>query len=144
MIQRMIALVTKELIQIRRDPVLLIFALVGPMLQLVMLGNAISKDIVDIPVGIIDYDLSPLSREIIAALDNTSELEVVRYPQSMEEAQRLIDSNDLMAVVVIPRLFMEETRSGTEVPQIQVILDGGNSSFTAGRALSAAQGAVVK
>jgi ABC-2 type transport system permease protein len=142
MIHRMAALVTKEFIQIRRDPVLLIFALVGPMLQLVMLGNAISRDIVDIPVGIIDYDVSPLSREIIAALDNTSELQVVRYPQSMQEAEALIDSSEVMAVVVIPRLFMERTRSGTDVPQIQVVLDGGGSSFTAGSALRAAQGAV--
>jgi ABC-2 type transport system permease protein len=44
--------------------------------------------------------------------------------------------------VVIPHGFMEGTRSLTQTPQLQVILDGGTSSIIAGRALGAAQGAV--
>lgn len=142
MFNRIAALIQKELLQLIRDRVLLLFALIGPMIQLTMLGQAISRDIADVPVAIVDYDMSSLSREIITALDNTVELEVIRYPESLDEARWLIDSGEVLGVVVIPRGFMEHTRSASEVPQIQVILDGGNSSFIASRALGAAQGAV--
>ncbi len=142
MLHRMMALITKELIQITRDRVLLFFALFGPTAQLMMLGRAISMDIVDIPVAVVDYDLSSLSREIITALDNTNELQVLRFPASLDEAREMIDNGDVMAVVVISHGFMEGTRSAAEVAQIQVVLDGGSSSFMAARTLGAAQGAV--
>lgn len=141
MIHRLASLINKELLQIMRDRMLLIFSLVGPALQIILLGNAISVDIQDIPVAIIDYDRSPLSREIITALDNTAELEVVSFPDNLEEARREMDTGDVLAVAVIPRDFMDELQSPTMVPQMQVFLDGA-SSIIAGRALGAAQGAI--
>lgn len=141
MFHRLISLIKKELIQITRDRILLLFALLGPGIQLVMLGRAISTDIQDIPVAIIDYDLSPLSREIITALDNTTELEIVSYPPNLQVARNEIDKGQVMAIAVIPRDFMQDIQTPTTVPQIQVILDG-SSFLIAGRALGATQGAV--
>ncbi len=142
MLNRLASLVQKELIQFTRDRVLFVFALMIPAAQLVMLGHAISQDIVDIPVAVVDYDLSSLSREIITALDNTRELQIIQFPDDLGQARALIDDGEIMAVVVIPRGFMEGTRSLSWVPQMQVILDGGTSSIIAARALGAAQGAV--
>lgn len=141
MIHRLASLINKELIQFTRDRILLTFVLVGPAIQLIMLGRAISQDIQDIPVAVIDYDLSPLSREIVTALDNTRELVVAFHPDNLQEARTLMDDGDVMAVMVIPRGFMAGTRTTTEVPQIQVFLDG-VSSLIASRTLMAAQGAV--
>src|SRR5574341_195523 len=142
MLYRIVTLVQKELIQITRDRVLLAFLFFFPILQLMMLGRAISQDIVDIPVAIIDYDASTLSREIITSLDNTPELKVIYFPTDLEEARRLIDTGEVLGVVIIPRGFMEGTHALDEAPQIQVIIDGGSSSYQAARALGAAQGAV--
>src|SRR5574341_681628 len=122
----MFALIAKELRQISRDRILL--------------ANAISVDIVDIPVAVIDYDLSPLSRDIITALDNTQELKVVAFPADLDQARHLIDSGQVMAVGVIPRGFMAGLASN-HPPQMQVFLDG-VSSLIAARALGAMQGAI--
>ncbi len=141
MIYRLRTLITKEILQFVRDRVLFTFALLGPALQIMLLGRAIGQDIANMPVAVVDYDLSPLSRQIITALDNTRELVVAYYPTNLDEATRLINRGEVMGIVVIPRGFMEGTRSATAVPQLQVIIDG-VSALVAARTLSAAQGAV--
>lgn len=141
MLHRLTALIIKELTQFTRDRILFVSSLVIPLLQIILLGNAISVDIQNIPVAVVDYDVSPLSREIITALDNTTELTLDYYPGSLGEARTLMDNNIVTGIVVIPRNFMADSRSTTITPQIQVILDGSHS-FVAGRALAAATGAV--
>jgi ABC-2 type transport system permease protein len=141
MLHRLVTLITKEIIQFTRDPVLLAFSLLGPALQIMLLGRAIGQDISNMPVAVMDYDLSPLSREIVTALDNTDELVVAHFPTDLDEASGLIDRGAVMGIVIIPPGFMQDTQSATEVGQIQVIIDG-VSSLIAARTLGAAQGAV--
>lgn len=141
MLHRLRSLIGKELIQYLRDPVLLAFSLLAPAIQIVLLGQAISQDVQNMPIAVIDYDVTPLSREIITALDNTGELTVTTYPGDLDTARALIDSGEIIGFVVIPRGFMQGTLSPDEVPQVQVVIDG-QSALTAGRTLSAAQGAV--
>lgn len=141
MLHRLASLINKEVIQFARDPVLVAFVLIAPILQIVLIGQSISQDVQSMPVAVVDYDLSPLSREIITALDNTDEIAVSAYPDRIEDAQRLVDDGDVIGMVVIPRGFMRDTRSATEVAQIQVIIDG-SSSLIASQTLGAAQSAV--
>lgn len=141
MLNRLGSLIAKEIIQLSRDRVLLAFALLGPAIQIVLLGRAVSQDIQNVPVAVLDYDVTTLSREIITALDNTRELAVSHFPGSLAEAQTLIDRGDVMALVVIPPGFMRDVQSASQVPQVQVVIDG-VSSLIAARTLGAAQGAV--
>ncbi len=141
MFYRLGSLIRKEIIQFTRDRILLSFSLLGPMIQIILLGRAIGQDIQNIAVAVIDYDVSPLSREIVTALDNTRELSVDYYPKTLDDARQLVDRGDVMGIVVIPPDFMRDIQSATEVPQIQVVIDG-VSSLIAARTLGAAQGAV--
>jgi ABC-2 type transport system permease protein len=138
---RLGALIQKELIQILRDRLLIFFAIVGPAMQLYLMGNAVSSDIAGIVVAVIDQDHSELSRDIITALDNTQELVVTHFPQTLAEARHLIDTGEATGIVIIPPNFSADTETGVDVPQIQVILDG-THIITAVRALGAAQNAV--
>ncbi len=85
MIYRLRTLITKEILQFVRDRVLFTFALLGPALQIMLLGRAIGQDIANMPVAVVDYDLSPLSRQIITALDNTRELVVAAVQRAKAE-----------------------------------------------------------
>jgi len=141
MLHRLTALIQKELIQFSRDRVLLLFALLGPAIQLMLLGRTIGQDITNIPIGVIDYDHTALSREIATALDNTSELIVAYYPDDLPEARQLVDNAAILGFIVIPDNFQRDSLDPTITPQVQVVIDG-NSSIIAGRTLQAAQGAV--
>lgn len=141
MFNRLSSLIAKEIIQFTRDRVLLAFSLLAPALQIVLLGRAIGQDIRNMRIAVVDYDLSPLSREIVTALDNTQELVVAYFPDDLKEAEELIDRGEAIGLVVIPRGFMRGAQSALEAPQIQVIIDG-VSSLIAARTLGAAQGAI--
>ncbi|GAB4474963.1 MAG: ABC transporter permease [Anaerolineae bacterium] len=141
MFNRLYAVISKELIQYTRDRILFAATLLAPLIQIVLLGNAVGSAIRNLQVAVVDYDHSPLSREIITALDNTDELVVAYFPGSLEEAQKLVDRGQAIGVVVIPPGFMEETRSPNSTAEMQVILDG-TQTLTAGYALSAASEAV--
>ncbi len=140
-LNRLGALIQKELIQILRDRMLVFFAIVGPALQLYLMGNAVGSDITGLVVAVIDQDRSVLSREIITALDNTRELEVALFPNSLAEGRQLMDDGEITGLVIIPPDFEAQTQTGIDAPQIQVILDG-TQIVTAVRALGAAQSAV--
>lgn len=141
MVARLRSLVIKELIQFSRDGLLLVFAFVGPVLQLILLGNAVSQDLTALPLAVHDQDRSDLSREIVTALDNTQELELAYYPSSLEELHDLVDGGQVTVAVVIPPGLSRDASSGTTVPELQVIVDGTNAFVGAG-ALRAIQGAI--
>jgi ABC-2 type transport system permease protein len=141
MLNRLFALVSKEIVQFSRDRVLLAFVIGAPAIQLILMGHAIGQDVTNIPVAVIDYDVSELSRDVITALDNTQELVVTRYPADLTEGQELIDQGEIDGLIVIPRGFMADTQSSSDVAQVQVIING-VSSVVGGRVLGAAEGAI--
>ena len=62
MLHRLASLIIKEIIQFVRDPVLVAFVLIA-LLQIVLMGRSVSQGVEGMPVAVVDYDLTPLSRE---------------------------------------------------------------------------------
>jgi ABC-type multidrug transport system permease subunit len=116
----------KELLHIRRDPATLVFALVIPLLQLVMLGFAVDFDVRHVRTVVVDLDHSRESREYAASLRNTHYLDVVGYLPTPQNAEQWIRRGDARVAVVIPPDFSR--RYGTpQVPAVRVLLDGSDS-----------------
>jgi ABC-2 type transport system permease protein len=63
-----IGLLKKELIQLRRDPIMLRLIFVMPIIQLLVLGYAINVDVKRISMDVYDLDRSQGSRELISAM----------------------------------------------------------------------------
>ena len=63
MIQRLISLIRKEFIQIVRDPRTLVLTLIYPVAMLFLLGFAITNDVRNIPLAVLDRDhIQPITR----------------------------------------------------------------------------------
>ena len=60
--RRILAQTRKELTQILRDKMALGLALVLPLMQLILMGSAISLTVNDLPIAVQDLDNSPASR----------------------------------------------------------------------------------
>jgi ABC-2 type transport system permease protein len=140
MFNRLRSMLSKELLQFLRDPLLLSVTLIVPALELLLIGGGVGGSVSGIATAVVDRDRSRLSREVGAALDNTQELFVSHYPETFDEAHALIDDGLVNALVVIPEGFGEDVRSGQAV-QVQLVLDGSNV-VVAGEAQTAAQGAI--
>jgi ABC-2 type transport system permease protein len=125
MIGRIWSIVTKELIHLRRDILLVSFLVLGPVSELVFIAWSTSSPIEHLPTAIVDRDRTEVSRALMVALENSATFDAEYFPRNEGELTQLIDAGSVSAGIVIPPGFGESlTASGSEQGQIQVILDG--------------------
>jgi ABC-2 type transport system permease protein len=141
--RRIANLVVKDLQQFFRDRVLLIFVLVGPTFQLLMMGQATASDIKHLPTAIVDGDRTSDSRALMVALDNLDALDVTHYLEGEPEAGPLLDRGEISVAVVIPSGFAASLDSPSERTTVQILVDGSHI-LGAYAALSAAEGAIAR
>jgi ABC-2 type transport system permease protein len=141
--RRIVNLVVKDLQQFLRDRVLLIFVLVGPTFQLVLMGQATASDIKHLPTAIVDGDHTSESRALMVALDNLDALDVTHYLEGEPEAGPLLDRGEISIAVVIPAGFAAALHSPSERATVQLLVDGSHI-LGAYAALSAAEGEIAK
>ena len=131
--RRVWSITRKEWWHITRDKTSFILLLLSPVLLLVTMGYAFSIDITDVGIGVMDQDLTPMSRQFIAQLASTDALRVEKWPQSLDEVEMLLMRGQSKAVVIIPRGFEADLLSG-ETAVLQVVVDGTDPN-TAGHAI---------
>ncbi len=122
---RLLAVAHKELLHVRRDPRTLIFALVVPIGLILLFGFAISFDIDELPIAVVDQDRSAESERFVRRLTATEELVVHHRADSVSDAYDHVRRGDVLAILVIPASF-----SSTPVPerQVQLLIDGSDGS----------------
>ncbi|NOZ51128.1 MAG: ABC transporter permease [Chloroflexi bacterium] len=127
MIRQILNLTWKEILQIRRDHFLLLFLILAPSLQLILISQNTAKGLHELPVAVLDFDQSSLSRELITAIDNTQEMHTLLFPASRQELNALIDAGEANIGIVIPPDFHRQFFGNQPEPaQIQVLSDGSN------------------
>lgn len=139
MILRIATIVVKELLQFRRDRLLLLFITLVPVLQLVLMAQAVTRGIDEQGVVVMDLDHSRWSRQLAVKLDTAEELEVRYYATDDDEVSRLMDEGRVRLAVVIPAGFGRSLIEPGSSRPIQLIVDGTNV-VVAGATLSAAAG----
>lgn len=127
MLRQILNLTWKEILQIRRDRFLLLFLILAPSLQLILISQNTAKGLHELPVAVLDFDQSTLSRELITAVDNTEEMHTMLFPASRQELEALLDSGEANIGIVIPPGFQRDFFGNQPQPaQIQVLSDGTN------------------
>jgi drug efflux transport system permease protein len=125
--KRALAVYRKELRQIVRDTRTLLILVFVPVFFLLLYGYALNFDIRHVRLAVQDRDGTPESRALVSAFVNSSYFDLVATVYSAEEMERLLDLNDVRAVLVIPEGFQREIGSGRLAP-VQVILNGDNAN----------------
>lgn len=142
MLARTWQIIVKELLHFRRDRVLTAFLFLFPVLQLFLVAQTAGSDVSNLSLAVLDQDRSAVSRQVIQALDNTSELALRYSPDSLEQVQRLLDTGQASAAVVIPPGLAASLATAGTPAQVQVLVDGSN--VTGGSAaLRTAEGAIT-
>lgn len=143
MFARIWQVIVKELLHLRRDRALTTFLFVFPLLQLVLVAQTAGMDVANLPVAVWDQDRSEASRAVATALDNTAELALRYQVTSQQELQRMLDTGQIAAAVVIPPGFAAQLDRPGLPATAQVIVDGANVS-SGSSALAAAEGAISR
>ncbi len=138
MVARTWNLTLKELLQLWRDKMILLFVLLGPVSELVLVAWATSGDIEHIPMAVLDQDRSASSRRLVQALENTGTFDANFYLSSEEEVRAMVDAGTALVALLIPAGFEGDLVAGNRGPaQVRMILDGADPSAARAAQMSA-------
>ena len=100
--RRTMAILRKELLQLRRDRLTFGLIVMIPFIQLVLFGYAINTEVRHIPAAVVDQSNTSLSRALTQMVEAT---QVIRFEErfaTVEEAERAIVRADVRAAFIIP------------------------------------------
>ena len=124
--RRFLAVLHKEWIQIRRDPMTLRLIIALPLMQLFLFGYAINADPKHLPTGLIVAEHSRYERSIVAALINTGYYDI-RPLASEAEGEKALAEGEVIFVVNIPPDFERSVDRG-EKPTVLMDADATDPS----------------
>lgn len=130
--ERMMAIVERDLRKFFRSPALMMAAMVFPLVQLIVLGNAFGGKIRDARLGIVNQDGGPQAVRVIEALRAVqSNARTFRPIVYKDEKQMVADvrKGDLNAGLVIPPQFSRDVYEHAR-PRIGLVLDNTDNFMT--------------
>ncbi|ANT61614.1 ABC transporter permease [Yangia sp. PrR002] len=101
--RRIMAILRKELLQLRRDRLTFGMIVMIPLIQLVLFGYAINTEIRHIPAVVVDQSDTNLSRSLIQMVEATQVVRFEKHLASVAEAERAIVRAEARAAFIIPR-----------------------------------------
>lgn len=122
-----LAVARKEMRQIGRDRRTLLILLFVPVFFLLVYGYALNFDIRHVRIAVQDNDRSTASRELISSFVNSGYFDLYGEVANDAEISRVIDRNDVRAVLVIPARFGSDVAAGRPT-SVQFIVDGDNAN----------------
>jgi ABC-2 type transport system permease protein len=93
-----------------------------------MFGYALSLDVDNVSIVIVDQDKTGLSRDFIRKLDASAYFDIVRHLDDSQAAVRYLDRGVTTMVVVIPPGWTEDLKADREAA-LQILLDGSDPNF---------------
>jgi ABC-2 type transport system permease protein len=134
-LDRMMAVLVKEFIQLTRDRITYALILAVPVIQMLLFGYAINTDPRHLPTAVLVQENSVFARSIVAAMANSSYFDIVRQARSPAELESLVRTGEVQFAVTIPGDFSRRVLR-RDRPQILVEADATDPTAT-GSALAA-------
>jgi ABC-2 type transport system permease protein len=127
-VKRIKVLLVKELKQIRRDKSLFGILLIAPLVQLTVMGFAVTTDVREISMAVRDDDRTFHSREYVRAVESSGYFKTTRLTGPEADDADLLVSGRAGLVLVVPRGFGRALVQGRPA-SVQVLVDGADSNF---------------
>jgi ABC-2 type transport system permease protein len=128
---RILAVLTKEFIQLTRDRLTYAMILVMPIVQLLLFGYAINNDPRNLPTAVLVQDHGPMARSALSALVNSGYFKVVQEAGSPADLGRAIARGEVQFALTIPADFTRRVVRGDQA-QILVEADASDPAATGG------------
>lgn len=121
--RRVLAVTGKEGREILRDPITLAVTLLMPLVMLFLFGYAITLDVDDIALGVLDADDTPASRALVSRFLDSGQFRATGWYRSEHELGADLQAGRARLALVIPPDFGERLARG-EGPAVQLVVDG--------------------
>jgi len=124
---RLRAMLVKEFIQVFRDKRTRFLLFGPPIIQMVIFGYAATLEIQHVPMAILDYENSQVSRDFVSRFQGSRYFDVRVQTLDRASVRRMVDHGDVLLAVEVNAGFSEQLRKG-QTAHVQVILDASNSN----------------
>ncbi len=122
---RMFAIIEREMRKFFRSPVLMIMSMMLPLVQLIILGHAMGGHIQGARVAVVDEDRGPQSVKIKEAFDavavNIATFKTVSYDNE-PEAREAVRTGKVDGAVIIPPQFSRRVYA-KDAPRLGLVVD---------------------
>lgn len=109
------AVLQRELVRMTHQPMYLTLMLVLPLLSFAFFALLFNQGVArNIPIAILDEDHTTLSRKVAQMIDDTPTAMVAYDIQDIDEGERLMREDRVMAIVQIPAFFEKCILSNTQ------------------------------
>ena len=119
----MLGFMRKEALEIARDPVTVWVSVFMPLVMLFLFGYALSFDVENAPLMIVDQDKSPASRALSTQFLNTPYFRLAGAPDNERAAVHALMQGEARAVLFIPPDFGRRIARGETAP-VEFLVDG--------------------
>ena len=135
-LQRLLAVMAKELRQLRRDRITLAMIVGIPVMQLVLFGYAINLNLRGLSAGVADQANTAGSRALVMDMVATGVIEPTLAANTPQQLMDALRRGEISVGVVVPPDFERRRIDGREA--VQVLVDG-SDTVVQGAALQLAQ-----
>ena len=122
------AVARKEFYHIVRDYRSLYMAFALPLLLILLFGYALSLDVDNVKVVVVDHDRTDISRDFASRLDASAYFDLVSYLPDERDAAEWLDAGKATIALIIPPRWTEAIRSNREAP-LQVLIDASDPNI---------------
>lgn len=127
MLYQLLILIRKEFLAIWSDKRSRIVIISPPLMQLLLFSFAITLEVKNISIGVLDRDNSTKSEEIIRNLKNSNSFVNIVRLENQNDLTKAIDSQKIIASIYIPQNFAKDLFQNKQT-SIQIIADGRKSN----------------
>lgn len=123
MFRRIWALIKKEFLAIWKDPKSRGLIIVPPLLQLFIFANAITLEIKNIDMAVLDYNNSVESRELISRFEHSRWFRHIIHVNTPQDIKHLVETQRVQIAMEINNDFSSNIYAGKPT-SVQIIVDG--------------------
>lgn len=125
-LRRLKAIIKKEFIHIFRDARSFILAIIIPMIMLFIFGYALSLDVDNISLALLDRDNTTLSRDFLSYFAGSRYFKLAYCCDDYRQIKDLIDLRKAKVGLIIPKNFAKSLEDGQGI-SFQALIDGTDS-----------------
>lgn len=121
-LRRLKAIAVKEVLQVWRDPISLMIALLMPFMQMILLGYGVSLDVKHLAVCVFDREASQNSQALLKRFQASEYFSIVAGFDNYGDVTTALDRGQCRLAVVVPPDFTERL-GDTGTSSVQALVD---------------------
>jgi len=125
-LQRILAVVRKEVRQLRRDRLTFGMIVGIPVIQLLMFGYAINMDVRNLDAAVADLSGTSASRQMVMDMSETQIIKVIKQVESADDLEHLMRQGKISVGIYIPPDF-DRRLDQADRSAMQLLVDGSDT-----------------